>query len=157
MTDPPFELRDTTGTGDVPPLLAKGEIRVLRQRKASDLLSGEYRFYDNTTRLGSIPLARAMEKMERYKSHVPFLLSDKVKVKVPAWMHICKELPKDVIKIIHEFASPPPVLFLEEGDLVMTFDWSPVLGSPADDDLSDFGDSLTSESWSMLVARPRLV
>ena len=45
------------------------------------------------------------------------------------WMHRHTILPAEVIHRIAEFVSPPPVLFLEKGDMVLDMDWSTQLSS----------------------------
>ena len=41
-----------------------------------------------------------------------------------SWLSKYINLPKDVVSVIHQFVCPPPIFFLEEGDLWIEVDWN---------------------------------
>jgi hypothetical protein len=89
---------------------ATGEIRMIRHRTAA-LLCPE-------TDPGTSPtvtIEEAEQMMQNYQ-HNKCL-----------WMQRHTNLPAGVVHRIGEFVSPPPVFFLEEGDLVLDMDWGKAL------------------------------
>ena len=90
---------------------ATGEVRVIAKRTAA-FLRWEHLAGDRFD-IPSLELAK--QRMEQYNSNRCL------------WMHRHTNLRVEVIKRIGDFVSPPPVFYLEEGDLVLDLDWGPFL------------------------------
>lgn len=112
-----------------------GEMRVIQQRTAAFLQSEP----NVGMRNSPAALELAAQKMEAHDRD-RFL-----------WMHRHTSLPVEVIQRIGDFVSPPPVFYLEEGDLVLDMDWrAALIRIPGFDNHSS--DLM---SHSTIVARPR--